>query len=304
MDTNSKSNLLSQLSDAMAGAVETAARVTVLVNARRRLPASGILYASDLVLTADHVIEREEGIRTLLPDGTQAAAQLVGRDPGSDLALLRLESPSAEPAQLAAAEARVGQLVLALGRPSPEGVQASLGIITATGGPLRTPRGGALERYLLTDAIPYPGFSGGPLIDGEGRVIGLNTSGLVRSSALTIPGSAAWSIAAILAEHGHVRHGYLGIRSQPVKLPDLARQALGRAQQSGLLLVWVEEGSPADKGGLMIGDILTGLAGQPLEDPDELPARLAGSQVGKEISVEILRGGVLNTISATVGERK
>jgi serine protease DegQ len=303
-ETLSDANQLRSLSQAMADAVDKAGQATVLVDARRRMPASGILYAADLILTADHVVEREEVIRVRLPDGSDATAQLAGRDQGSDLALLRLESPAAQAAQAANREARVGQLALAVGRPSLQGVQASLGIITAAGGPLRTGRGGLLERYLLSDTIPYPGFSGGPLIDVEGLVIGLNTSGLTRGSALTIPVKTAWQIASILAEHGHVRHGYLGIRSQPVKLPEQARQAIERSQQVGLLLVWVEENSPAEKGGLMIGDIIVGIADQPIENPDELSGRLTGSQVGKETPVEILRGGQLQIMNVIVGERK
>jgi S1-C subfamily serine protease len=288
----------------MANAVEKAGAATVLVDGRRRMPASGIAFATDLVLTADHVIEREEDIPVGLPDGSQLAARLAGRDPGSDLAVLRLPSAVAAVAETAPQEARIGQLVLALGRPTPEGIQASLGVISAVGGPVRTGRGGLLERYLRTDAIPYPGFSGGPLVDTAGRVVGLNTSGLARGASLAIPAGLAWQIAESLARHGSVRRGYLGVRSQPVAIPAAQQKALGRQQASGLLLVSVEENSPAEAGGLMVGDILTGLAGQPLTDPDELLARLTGEVVGQATSVEVLRGGQPTLITVTIGERK
>jgi S1-C subfamily serine protease len=134
-------------------------------------------------------------------------------------------------------------------------------------------------------------------------VLGLNTSGLGRGAAVTIPVTLAWQVASALAQHGHVRRGYLGIRSQPVPIPAAQRQALGREQESGLLLVGVEEGSPAAQGGLLIGDILVGLAGQPVGDPDELLGRLVGPMVGQPTQVQVLRGGQPATITVTIGER-
>ena len=299
----SEKNPLTALSDSLAQAVAKAGASTVLVNARRRMPASGIAYAADLILTADHVVERDEEIGVLLPDNSQVAATVAGRDPGSDLALLRLEKAVATPAELAPGEASVGQLVLALGRPSSDGIEASLGVISAQGGPLRSGRGGLLEKYLRTDTIPFPGFSGGPLVDVSGLVLGLNTSGLAHGAALTIPAGLAWSVAETLAKHGHVRRGFLGVRSQPVALPPAQRQALGREQESGLLLVSVEPGSPAEQGGLMVGDILVAVAGQPVADPDALLVSLSGAVVGQPTPVEVLRGGQPQTLTVTVGER-
>jgi S1-C subfamily serine protease len=300
-----ETNPLIALSDAMAEAVDKAGASTLLVEARRRIPASGIAYASDLVLTADHVVEREEDIRLLLPDGSQRSASLAGRDPGNDLALLRLSQGGLMPATAASRPARVGQIALALGRPTPEGIQASLGVVSALGGPVRTGRGGLLEQYLRTDTIPYPGFSGGPLIDANGSVLGLNTSGLAHSGvSLTIPVALAWQVAESLRQHGHVRRGYLGIRSQSTPLPVTQQQALGREQAAGLLLVGIEGDSPAAQAGLLVGDILVGLAGEPLTDPDELLARLAGKIVGQSVPVEVLRGGQPVRIAVKIGERK
>ncbi|HBY96521.1 MAG TPA: signal protein PDZ [Chloroflexi bacterium] len=297
-------NVLTALSNAMAEAVARAGTATVLVNARRRLPASGIGYAPGLVLTADHVIERDDDITVVLPDGTEVAATLAGRDPGSDLALLRVNGGNLTVAETASQEARVGQLVLALGRPTNEGIQASVGIVSAIGGPVRTGRGSLIERYLRTDTTPYPGFSGGPLVDTDGRVVGLNTSGLARGAALTIPAGLAWQIAGTLSSHGRVRRGYLGIRSQPVGISQSQQQALGREQPTGLLLVWVEESSPAAQGGLIVGDILVAVGGHPVADPDELQSVLSGSVVGQPTPVQILRGGEPTTVTVTIGERK
>jgi S1-C subfamily serine protease len=296
-------NPLTELSEAMTEAVAKAGAATVLVDARRRMPASGIGYASDLILTADHVIERDEDIKIVLPDGSEVRAQVAGRDPGTDLALLRLERAATAVAQPAAQEARVGQLVLALGRPTPEGIQASLGMVSAIGGPVRTGRGGLIERYLRTDTIPYPGFSGGPLVDTAGYVAGVNTSGLARGVSLTIPVALAWQVADTLAQHGHVRRGYLGLRSQPVEISEAGQKALRRQQATGLLVVGVENKSPAVEGGLIVGDILVGVAGQPVADHDELLSRLTGDVVGKPTPVQVLRGGQPQTLTVTVGER-
>lgn len=299
-----ENNTLTALSDAMVAAVEKAGAATVAVNARRRMPASGVVYNPELVLTADHVVEREDDISVTLPDGSAVPATIAGRDPSSDLALLRLNKPAAASAEKATVPARVGQLVLALGRPGSDGIQASLGVVSAIGGPVRTGRGGLLEQYLRTDAIPYPGFSGGPLVDASGRVAGINTSGLARGASLTIPAALAWGMADTLAKHGHIRRGYLGVRSQPASITTAQQNSLGREQGSGLLLVGVESGSPAEAGGLLVGDIIVAIAGQPVSDPDELVASLAGPVVGVPTPVEVLRGGRLETIAVTIGERK
>jgi S1-C subfamily serine protease len=304
MSNPNSNNTLTALSTAMADAVETAGKGTVLVNGRRRFPASGIAYAADLILTANHVLEREEDIPVLLPDGSQISANLAGRDPGSDLAVLKLAGTLPVISQAANRQAQVGQLVLAIGRPTPEGIQASLGVVSAVGGPVHTRRGGLLERHLRTDAIPYPGFSGGPLIDTGGQVLGMNTSGLTRGTSLAIPVSLAWQIAESLARHGSVKRGYLGVRSQPVDIPNSQRESLDRPQETGLLLVGVEENSPAEAGGLMVGDIIVGFAGAPLSEPDELLTRLTGEVVGRPTPVEVLRGGQLQEITVTIGDRK
>jgi S1-C subfamily serine protease len=299
-----ESNPFVALSEAMATAVAKAGASTIQVNARRRLPGSGISYAPNLVLTADHILERDEDIQVGLPDGTQIPASVAGRDPGSDLAILRLSQGSLAVAHPAPQTGRVGQLVLALGRPTLNGIEASLGVISAIGGPVRTGRGGLLETYLRTDTISSPGFSGGPLIDADGYVVGINTSGLAHGIALTIPATLAWQTAETLDKHGHIRRGYLGIRSQPVDIASGQAQGLGRNQETGLLIISVEADSPAERGGLIVGDILVAIADHPLNDPDELLASLTGSIVGQATPVQVLRGGQPHTLQVTIGERK
>ena len=296
--------ILVELSDALADAAELAGKSTVLVNARRRMPASGIVFAPDLVLTAEHVIEKNEDITVVLGNGTDVSAKVAGRDAGMDLAVLKLERPVETVAEVTKSPARLGQIALALARPSREGIEASLGTVSAIGGPVQTGRGGMLERYYRTDSISYPGFSGGPLVAADGTILGLNTSGLSNGAAITIPADIAWKTAEILARHWQIKRGYLGIRSQTVDIPGASQEALKRKQGTGLLIMSVEKNSPASQGGLMVGDILVALDGKPILHQDELFARLTGDVVGRAASLEILRGGRPETVSVVIGERE
>ncbi len=297
-------NIFSELSESMANAAEKAGAYTVLVDARRRMPASGIAIDKETILTAGHVVEREEDIKMLLGDGKEAKARLIGRDPGTDLAVLKLDSAVATPAEPAKSPVRVGQFVLAIGRPSANGIESSFGTVNKLGGPVRTGRGGMLEKYIKTDVVSYPGFSGGPLINGDGEVYGINTSGFgMGGEAITIPADLAWKIAETLTKHGKIKRGYIGVRSQTVNLPADAQTQLKREQETGLLLVGIEKESPAEKGGLIVGDILVGVAGVAVEHHDELFARLSGDVVGKPTPMDILRGGKLQSVNVIVGER-
>ena len=293
---------LAALSDGMADAVERVTTLVVRVNGRRRRSGSGVVFAQDKVLTASHVLEREEDLSVETADRRTLSARFAGRDHSTDLAVLDVESLEVGPATPAEGEARVGQISLAVGSHSRgEGPRATLGVVSAVGGPIRTRRGPRLERYIQTDATPYPGFSGGPLIDVRGNVLGILVSGWGRGAAYAIPADIAWRTAGTLSERGSVKRGYLGILSQPVRLPDAQR--LGLTQRGGLLVVGVEDGSPAGRGGLIVGDILATLDGQPVEDTDDLLVLLAGDRVGSPVPVRLVRGGELTEVEITVGER-
>ncbi len=293
---------LAALSDGMADAVENVAASVVRVNGRRRRSGSGVVIAQNTVLTASHVLEREEDLSVETADGRTLSARFAGRDHSSDLAVLNVEGLDIEPVTPAEGDARVGQISLAVGSHSRgEGPRATLGVVSAVGGPVRSRRGPRLERYIQTDATPYPGFSGGPLIDARGNVLGMLVSGWGRGAAFAIPAEIAWRTAGTLSERGSVKRGYLGILSQPVRLPD--GQSLGLTQRGGLLVVGVEDGSPAGRGGLIVGDILATLDGQPVEDTDDLLVLLAGDRVGSPVPVKLVRGGELTEVEITVGER-
>jgi S1-C subfamily serine protease len=285
----------------MADAVAKAGAALVQVRGRARGPATGIVLGGEEVLTADHVLERDDDLSVVTPDGRELPARLAGRDGASDLALLRVPGLDLASATFAEAPARVGQLVLAVGMPG-SSPMASLGIVSAAGGPLRGRRGVLLEQYVQTDAIPYPGFSGGALIDAAGAVVAVLTTGLAGGVALGVPAVLARRIATTLAAGRTMQRGFLGISSQPVEIP--AGQRAGLAQERGLLVVRVEPGSPAEQGGLMIGDLLTAFDGQILNDTDELQALLAGDQVGRAVPVQVLRGGAITSVTITIGQRQ
>ena len=295
------SHELTQLSNQMADAVERVGAALVTVNGRVRQSATGIVFAPHLVVTADHVLERDDDLTVETSDGRSLSAQLLGRDANTDLAVLRVDDLGHDPAAQAQSQARVGQLILAVGRPSAAGPMASLGIVSAVGGPLRTRRGSVIEQVIQTDATPYPGFSGGALVDGSGAVQALLTTGIIGGVALGIPAATVWQIAATLSQHGNLKRGFLGISSQPVNLPEGQRG--GGTQEHGLLLVRVEPDSPASKAGLLIGDILVALDGQSVQSTEDLQALLNGERVGKSVPVSIIRGGSSQTLNVTVGER-
>jgi S1-C subfamily serine protease len=303
MSTSLSSSVLASLSDELAGAVERAGSGVVTVDARRRHPATGIVWSADgLIATANHVVERDEEIEVGLPDGRTASATLVGRDPGSDLAVLRVEAGDLSPLARSSIEPRVGHLALAVGRPGPSGPMASLGVISAVGGPFRF-RGGRLDRYIRADVAMLPGFSGGPLIDSTGALIGLNSSTLGHAGQLTVPAQSIDTTLQTLLQHGRVRRGYLGVGAQAVRLPEALARALGNDQELGLLIVSVEAGGPADAAGVILGDVILAIDGEAVGQVEHLQERLTGDRVGKTVPVRIARGGEPRDIQVTVGER-
>lgn len=296
------SQTLTSFSDALAGAVEAAGPSVVRVEARRRLPASGVVWSADgLIGTAHQVVEQDDNIGIGLADGRTLTATLVGRDPTTDIALLRAGgSGLSVPAWVNADALHVGHFALALGRPG-AGIMATLGIVSALKKDWRTPAGGQLDHYLQTDALMYPGFSGGPLVDSSGRFIGLNTSAVLRGITLSIPSATIRRVADALLAHGRIKRGYLGVTAQTVRLPTPLASQLG--QETGLLLGAVESGSPAERSGLFMGDTIVSLAGHPTRHLDDLLALLTGDRVGQSTPVRIVRGGQLVEVQAVVGEQ-
>jgi S1-C subfamily serine protease len=288
-------SVLAGLSQDLSATVEQVGRSVVAINARRRIPSSGVVWRPGVVVAASHTISRDEDITVVLASGGSAAATLAGRDPTTDLAVLRLEEAAVPPVERGQdGDLQVGRLVLALGRPGP-GITASLGIISAVGGEWRTWQGGRVDRFVRLDLAIYDGFSGGPLVEAGGKVLGLNTSGLSRAMALALPASTVDRVTDQLLASGRVSRGYLGLAVQPVRLPE----PLGL----GLVVVKLEAGGPAEKAGVLLGDILTALDGRELADPGDILGALGSERVGTAIQLQLLRGGEPRTLQATVGER-
>lgn len=295
------SNALHELSEALATTVENVGQSVVRVEARRRLPASGIVWSADgVIVTSNHVVQRDDNIKVGLPNGQTIPATLLGRDPYTDLAALRVDPANLSVPHWAAEEQlKIGHIVLGLGRPA-EKINATMGIVTAIDG-----SNGAItgrnENYIFTEITMYPGFSGGPLVDAAGHVHGLNTSGLMRNANLTLPVSTIRRVVTTLLQHGKMKHGYLGIAAQAVRLPTALSESL--AQETGLLIMNVESNSPAENSGLLMGDTLVMLDGAPTRSMDELQSLLYGDRVTKSVPVKIIRGGSIAELTITIGER-
>ncbi len=288
------SEIFENISNAMADTVDEASKGIIRVEGRKRLPATGIAWRDNLIVTASHVVRRDEGITVGLPDGSKADASLIGRDKNTDLAVLRIEGslsprPLAEPGSL-----RVGHLALAIGKPG-ESVQTTLGIVSALGGK-------HMDGFIQTDVVMYPGFSGGPLVDASGQVQGMNTSGFQRGASIAISTHTINRVVDGLLEHGHIRQGFLGIGVQPVRLAEA--QASESGQETGLMVVAVEASSPAAKGGILQGDIILSLGGEGTPHLDALLALLGSEQVGQSVAVKIVRGGQIQDVQVTIGEHK
>ncbi len=294
--------VLSVFSDALAGAVAQAGASVVRVEARRRMGASGVVWGPNgLILTADHVLERDEDLAVGLADGRTVGATIVGRDAGTDLALLRVQATDLTPIQRGPAP-RVGNLALLVARPG-AGPAASIGVVSAIGGPGRTRRGGWLEGTIRTDATFFPGFSGGAMVDTSGRMLGLATSYRGGDYGVAIPLETVERVTAALTSHGRIKRGYLGLTSQPVAIPETLRQKLALGQETGLLIVGVEEGSPAERGGLLLGDVLVAFGGQPVRHTDDLLNSLGPDRVGQPTAARVIRGGEPRDLTLSVGER-
>jgi len=286
------------LSNAMAGAVERAAASIVAVHGRPRLPSTGVHWRAGLIVTANHTVEAEREVALTGADERTLSAQVVGRDPSLDIAVLRAEVGRVPVADVAPDDdLRIGHLVLALGA----GPRASAGIISALD--VRGTRPTAAGDTLAVDLTLYPGFSGGPLVDVLGRVIGITTSGASRHLQYAVRAAAVTRLVEHVARRGTIPRAYLGVGTQPVALPEPLRQRLGLVQRTAVIAVNVKGDTPAASAGLVLGDIIVSIAGQPITEPEDLVTVLRPERVGETVTVSLLRGGEPRELQVTIGER-
>jgi S1-C subfamily serine protease len=292
--------MLTQLSNELADVVANAAPSVVQVQGRRR-PATGLVYADEVVLTTMRALGREEGLRVRRHDGQVLDAEFAGWDVATTLALLRVPGLAAAPATLASAPPRVGELAVAIARSWSNAPTASLGMVAVIGGPLRTSRRHAIEEVIRITAPMHDGFSGGALLDGAGGVIGVTTAAAIRGLGVVIPASIAWKAAAHVLEHGRGSRGYLGVFTQAVQLPDHQRTSGGHV--AGALILGVADNSPAAEARLMVGDVVVALGGQPVAAPEDVLDLLSRVAPGSAATLTVLRGGVATDVPVTIRER-
>jgi S1-C subfamily serine protease len=267
------------------------------------MSSSGVHWDASFVVTADHTVRRDEEITVTLADGCTVSATLIGRDSSTDLAVLKLaEGELPTPVIGDSAALKVGHIVLAIARSSEANISASMGVVSALGGIWRTWHGGQIDQLIRPDLTLYPGASGGPLIDTQGRVVGLNTAG-PRGMVLTIPVTTIRRVVDQLVQKGRVARGYLGLGMQPVRLPDSLKVTLNLPAAGGVIVVSVEPDAPADQAGVLLGDILVALGDRPVSDIGDVHAALDPDRVGNPLTAQIVRGGTLVNVTITVGER-
>ncbi len=292
-------DLLTSFSSQLADAVAAAAPSVVQVQGRRR-PASGLVYATDVVLTTVRALGREDGLHVKRHDGQVLDAELAGWDPTTNLAVLRVQGLETPAIAVATNAARVGHLALAVGRSWSNAVTASAGLVSVIGGPLPTGRRRAIDEVIRTTAPMHDGFAGGAFLDTSGQLLGIATAAAIRGLGVVIPAAIAWKTAASLLEHGRLTRGYLGLAGQPVELPEQQR-ADGRHQ--ALLVVGVTDNGPAAAAGVLVGDVVYAFDGHPVAAPEDLLDLLLGDRVGRQITLRALRGGAPVELTVTVGER-
>ncbi|NJN85080.1 MAG: PDZ domain-containing protein [Leptolyngbyaceae cyanobacterium SL_7_1] len=299
--TSIPANSLANLSNSFAAAIAHAGQAIVTIHGGRRMTASGVHWQPGVVVTTDHALKHDE-ITVTLGDRSLPAS-LIGRDPGTDLALLKLSQSDIAVAEVGdSTQLQVGHLVFAVGRSPDSGVTASMGVIGAIGGTWRTWQGGQIDQYIRPDLSLYPGGAGSGLVDLNGRVVGINTSA-PRSGVLTIPTTTVQRVIHQLLQSGRVVRGYLGVGMQPVALPPRLRESLGLATEGGVIIVSTEAGSPADQAGVIIGDVIVALDDRPIQQVHDVHAVLDPDRVGKPLLARLIRAGELLELTVVVGER-
>jgi S1-C subfamily serine protease len=287
-------NDLTAFSTALADVVGKVGKSVVAVDARPRFGSSGVFWRPGIVVTAEHTVRREEEISVTLPDGATVSAAVAGSDPGTDIAVLKVDGHTGDAPVVASGDPVPGNVALSIGRSPDSGVNATMGIVSAVSGSWRTWRGGRLDRYIRLDLTLYPASSGGLVVNTTGEAIGIATSALSRIAGLAIPASTVDRVVDEILSRGHIARGYLGVGLQPVELPD---------HHKGLIVLSLEPDGPAAKAGILIGDVIVSLGGAEVTDTDDIQAALERHAVGQTIEAGVVRGGVAATIGVVIGER-
>jgi len=296
---------LIDLSNALVAATERAAASTVAVHTEPRGSASGVIWRPGVIVTADHALRRDEDIRVTLTVGRVAPASLVGRDASTDLAVLKCPEATAAPTETGdAIAAKPGALALVVGRTRVSGPVATLGVVSLVAAERKTWAGAALAPYIRLDVALQPTAVGGAAVDAQGRIFGIATPRFAQFGAIAIPAGAVNRVVDVLLQKGRVPRGYLGVGLQPVRLPDVLRQFLQRAEKAAAIVLEVEPEGPAHQAGILIGDILISLEGEPVTSLAVVQSLLQGETIGKSLAARVVRGGEARNVDIVVGERE
>ncbi len=295
---------LIDLSNALARETDRAAASVVAIHSEARGSSSGVVWRAGIIVTAEHALRRDEEIHVTLPDGRVVPAALVGRDPSTDLAVLKCSEAATALAEFSdASTIKPGNLVLVVGRTRASGPVAALGAVSLVASERRTWIGAAFSPYVRLDVGIQPTAVGGAVIDAYGRAIGIATPRFARFGAIAVPASTVNRVVDALLKGGHIPHGYLGVGLHPIRLPDALRQTLQRSEKTAAMVVEVEPEGPAGKAGMMIGDMLIAFGGHAISRVEDVHAQLTAEVIGKSITVKFVRGGVPQETSIVVGER-
>ncbi len=300
------SSQLIELSNALASATEQAAATVVAVHSEPRGSASGVVWRPGMIVTSEHALRRDEEIRITLPNGSVAPATLVGRDPSTDLAVLKCAEATTAIATANIGDAttlKPGSLILAVGRTRVSGPVAAFGAVSLVAPERKTWTGVSLSPYVRLDVSIQPTAVGGAVVDAAGKTFGIITPRFGRFGSTLTPAATVNSVVETLLEKGRIPRGYLGVGLQPVRLPEALRQTLKREERTAAIVLEIEPDSPANKAGLMIGDIIVSLGGDKVTRLEDIHSKLHGSAIGKPFAIGFVRGGALQTAEINVAER-
>jgi S1-C subfamily serine protease len=304
MEVLHMSSELIELSNALARATEQAAASTVAVHTEARGSSSGIIWRAGVIVTAEHALRRDEEIHVTLADGRVVNATFTGRDPSTDVAVLKCTEAGAAVKEFGdAATLKPGNLTLVVGRTRASGPVAALGVVSLVAAERRTWTGAPLSPYIRLDVGLQPTAAGGAVIDAQGRVVGMATGRFARFGAMAVPAAAVNVVVDTLLQKGHIPRGYLGVGLQTVRVPDALRQSLQRNEKTAAIVLEVEQDGPANKAGLLIGDILVSLAGHAITRLEDVQFHVHGDTIGKPLAAKFIRGGALQEATIVVGER-
>ena len=295
---------LIELSNALVKATDHTAASVVAVHTEARGSSSGVIWRPGVIVTAEHALRRDEEIQVTLPNGRIVPATLAGRDPSTDLAVLKCPDAGAASAERGdAAAIKPGSITLVVGRTRASGPVAALGVVSLVVSERQTWSGSSLVPYVRLDVSLQPTAVGGAVADAQGKVVGVASPRFARFGALAIPSATVDRVAETLLQKGRIPRGYLGVALQPVRLPDHVRQSLQHNEKTAVIILEVEEDGPAHRAGIVIGDILISLAGQSVSRPESVHTLLKGENIGKPLIAKIVRGGAVQSVTITVGDR-